>query len=84
MMVVPESMIVSKFFTMAFEPRIALAPVTCQKPFELSTVWYSMAPEYFVVSVPPRNSEESDDANLKPKTPALVLCCAIALLKNGF
>ena len=84
MMVVPESMMVSKLETAAEEPTMAFAPVACQKPVEVSMEWYSIEPEYLEVSVPPRKRFEPEDASLKPKTPAVTLPCAIAVLKGGF
>lgn len=54
MMVVPESMMVSKLLTAVLEPAMAFAPVACQKPVEVSMVWYSMEPEYLALSRPPR------------------------------
>jgi hypothetical protein len=45
--------------------------------------WYSIEPEYFDLSVPPRKSVEPEEARLKPKTPAEVLPCDMAVLKNG-
>ena len=62
MMVVPESMIVSKPVLGCFEPTTDLAPVACQKPVEVSMSWYSMSPEYLEVSVPPRKSVEPLEA----------------------
>lgn len=65
MMVVPESIIVSKPETAA----MALAPLACQNPVVLSTVWYSIEPVYVAKSVPSRKSSEPEEASLKPKTP---------------
>lgn len=84
MMVVPESMMVSNPETAVLEPAMAFPPVACQKPVDLSMVWYSIEPLYFEVSVPPRKSVEPEEASLKPKTPAVVLPSLIAVLKTGF
>lgn len=84
MIVVPESMIVSKFVFVFLVPTTALAPVACQNPVDVSTEWYSTEPVYLLVSVPPRNSVEPDDARWNPNTPALTLPSLTAVLKNGF
>ncbi len=84
MMVVPESMMVSKPDTAVLEPAMAFAPVACQKPVDVSMEWYSIEPVYLEVSVPPRRSVEPEEASLNPKTPAVVLPWLIAVLKTGF
>lgn len=53
MMVVPESMIVSKLEATVFPPTDTAAPVACQKPL-LVTGWYSTEPLKWLESVPPR------------------------------
>ena len=54
MMVVPESMIVSKLLFAVLLPTTLCAPGACQKPVEVSMAWYSIEPVYLEVSVPPR------------------------------
>lgn len=44
MMVVPESMTVSKPEPAVVLPTNALAPVACQKPVDVSISWYSILP----------------------------------------
>lgn len=84
MIVVPESMMVSKLLEVVLEPAIAFAPVACQKPVEVSILWNSTEPLYLEVSVPPKKSSDPVDASLKPKEPALATSCDIAVLKKGF
>ena len=84
MMVVPESMIVSKLLEVVLEPAMALPPVACQKPVDVSMLCASTEPLNLEESVPPKNSSDPEDASLKPKTPALAVPLAIALLKKGF
>lgn len=84
MMVVPESMMVSKFFAATASPTFALAPVTCQNPDELSTSWNSRSPVYFSVSVPPRKSSEPLLARKNPNWLFWTTPCSLAVLKKGF
>lgn len=83
MMVVPESMIVSKLEFVVFVPTTALAPVACQKPVEVSMEWYSIEPVYLEVSVPPRNKVDPLEASLKPNTPEETTPAVTALLNQG-
>lgn len=84
MIVVPESMIVLKFETTVLPPAEMLAPLACQKPVELATVWYSIEPLYRLVLVPPKKSSEPVEASLKPKTPEETVPWLIKVLKKGF
>jgi len=54
MMVVPESMIVSKPLTIVLPPDLMEAPVICQNPVEVSTLWNSILPVYKLLLAPPR------------------------------
>lgn len=54
MIVVPESIMVSKSDTAVVLPDAMLAPVICQKPVDVSTSWNSIEPEYRSELAPPR------------------------------
>lgn len=83
MIVVPESMIVENPLVVVFFPTTALAPLACQNPFEVDTLWYSIDPVYSWLLVPPKNSSDPDDASLKPNTPDEIVPADFRLLNHG-
>lgn len=84
MIVLPESMMVSKSETAFLPPTETDALPICQKPmFVFETGWNSTAPEKSFAFLPPTNSSEPDEASLNENSPSLTAPCLTAVKKKG-